>query len=51
MCLVISTWTCRKYVELYSVQKTVKRKQIFIKLFGYEVRKEFPKILQIEKKN
>ena len=36
MWLVISTWMCRKYVELYSVQKLEKKmKRInFINLFG-----------------
>ena len=36
MCLVISTWMCRKYVELYSVQKLEKKneKNKFSKLFS-----------------
>ena len=36
MCLVISTWMCRKYFKLYSVQKLEKEmKRInFINLFG-----------------
>ena len=36
MCLVISTWKCRKYFEWYSVQKLEKKmKRInFIILFG-----------------
>ena len=36
MCLEISTWMCRKYVELYSVQKLEKKneKNKFINLFS-----------------
>ena len=54
VCLVISTWmsleNILENVLSCTVYKNCKRKQIFIKLFGYEVRKEFPKILQIETK-
>ena len=54
VCLVISTWmsleNILENVLSCTVYKNCKIKQIFLKLFGYEVRKSFPKILQIEKK-
>ena len=54
VCLVISTWmsleNILENVLSCTVYKNCKRKQIFLKLFDYEVRKYFPKILQIERK-